>query len=498
MGKTHSTISRRDFMKALGLGAAGVGAVTPLFADLDDMMSSGHEQTVKFKRAWYVKEREIGNPTTDTDWSAVQGHVNNYILNSTNGSRYVFSAAGVTDINGECARQQLAANEAEHPGFKTRDWAMNAGTNGRLTFLWSLDSANYSGTAGLKKYIGSPEENSHMLRAAATFFGASSVGFAVLEGDEKKICNTVHSEGRPFVWEDVAHAYDDTSKIVVPNNRTLYAIAIGEQMSKELWRHNNGKYGSGNLRQTANFDRYRRWSFVYRSMQDFLNFLGYEAFGYPNHQARGFLPAGGDGILAGLCEGGRSSNTFISPEHGMIQGYFSLVTDLPLAPTKPIDAGIRRFCKTCGKCAEACPAGAISKEKEPTYDLFDPSLYQYQNVGDDKTVRFVAPGKKNWVWDAPACWRNANVFAPRNFGCSNCMGTCTFNTNSGAGIHDFVKGTLATTSLFNGFFAKADSFYGFGLTEDDKKEEWWDKNLPVSGFDSTVTCTDGAYHHGGS
>jgi len=166
---------------------------------------------------------------------------------------------------------------------------------------------------------------------------------------------------------------------------------------------------------------------------------------------------------------------------------------LPLAPTVPIDAGIRRFCHTCRKCAETCPPGAISFDRDPTFDLFKPSLYKYQNVGEDKTVRFVSPGKKNWVWDAPACWRNANVFAPRNFGCMNCMGTCTFNVNDGAGIHSMVKGLLATTPLFNGFLWKADSYYGYGTTPDEKKEEWWEMSLPVSGIDSTIPASDGAY-----
>ena len=226
-------------------------------------------------------------------------------------------------------------------------------------------------------------------------------------------------------------------------------------------------------------------------MQEFLNALGYRAFGYVDSLFRGMLPSGGDAILVGLAESGRSSNTFISPEHGMCQGYFSVVTDLPLAPTAPIDAGIFRFCKTCGKCAETCPSEAIGFEKEPTYDLFDPGIYKY-NYG--KAVKFLAPGKARFKYDAYACRYQTNSTS----GCCNCMGVCTFNTNHGAGIHDFVKGTVATTSLFNGFFAKADSVYGFGLTPDDKKEEWWDMSLPVSGINSVLTAYDGGYRKTGN
>jgi len=477
-------------MKALGLGAAGAGTVAaavPLFKDLDDMMSHGETLDHTFKRAWYIKERPLGDPTTETDWSMVKGHENNYIMNSTGGQNYGFTAeerAERSRLGSEAAAAGVARG---YGGFMTRDYALSNGAGVVLNFDWTQPKTfGYLNVSGLPKYQGSPEENSKILRAAATFLGASSVGFAVLEGDEKKICNIVHSEGRPFAWEDVEWPYDTDAKIVVPNNRTLYAIAIAEEFSKELWRHGTNDFGAGQMRGAANSDRYRRWSIVYRGLQRFLTYMGYMAFGYPNHQARGLLPAAADGILTGLCEGGRNANINISPEHGMCQGYFSLVTDLPLAPTAPIDAGIRRFCKTCGKCAETCPTNAISHDKEPTFDLFDPNLYQFNK---NNAVKFIAPGKKNWVSDSYACAWGTNIRS----GCCNCMGGCTFNVNNGAGIHSLVKSTVGATSLFNGFFARADSIYGFGLTPDDKKAEWWDKSLPVSGIDSTICASDGAY-----
>jgi len=478
-------------MKALGLGAAGgaaIAAAAPVFADLDDMMAHGEALDHSFKRAWYIKEREIGDPTTKVDWSMVKGHENNYIMNSTNGNNYIFDADARADISSKSNAAQLGGINKGIGGFQTRDFALSSAASGPLTNAWTLaeSTIRWQTVTGLSKYTGSPENNSKMVRAAATFLGASSVGFAVLEGDEKKICNTVHSEGRPFVWEDVNWPYLNSEKIVVPNNRTLYAIALGEEFSKEMWRHENGQYGAGQLRGAANGDRYRRWGLLYRGLQTFLNYMGYMAFGYPEHNARGLLPSGGDGILAGLCEGGRSSNNFISPEHGMAQGYFSLVTDMPLAPTAPIDAGIFRFCHTCKKCAETCPSGAITFDNKPTFELFNVNMYQY---GKGKEVKCFSPGKENFVWDAYACRYQTQITS----GCCNCMGTCTFNINNGAGIHGMVKGLLSTTNLFNGFLWRADKFYGFGLTKDEKKAEWWDMSLPVHSIDSTICATDGAY-----
>ena len=43
MSKQHSTVSRRDFMKGLGLAGAGLGAAaaaTPVFKDLDQLAAT--------------------------------------------------------------------------------------------------------------------------------------------------------------------------------------------------------------------------------------------------------------------------------------------------------------------------------------------------------------------------------------------------------------------------------------------------------------------------
>ncbi len=53
MSKFHSSLSRREFMKALGLTTVGAAALTaPAFKDLDEVISSDQAQ---FKRAWWIK-----------------------------------------------------------------------------------------------------------------------------------------------------------------------------------------------------------------------------------------------------------------------------------------------------------------------------------------------------------------------------------------------------------------------------------------------------------
>ena len=69
MSKYHSTVSRRNFMKALGLGAAGIGAaaaVTQIYRDLAEL---GTSEKASYKRPWYIKENEFKKPSNDVDWS---------------------------------------------------------------------------------------------------------------------------------------------------------------------------------------------------------------------------------------------------------------------------------------------------------------------------------------------------------------------------------------------------------------------------------------------
>lgn len=72
MSEFHSTVARRDFMKGLGLAGAGIGAAaaaSPIFHDLDELMSSDSEEVEKH---WWIKEREYGNPTMEVNWDIVK------------------------------------------------------------------------------------------------------------------------------------------------------------------------------------------------------------------------------------------------------------------------------------------------------------------------------------------------------------------------------------------------------------------------------------------
>jgi epoxyqueuosine reductase len=181
--------------------------------------------------------------------------------------------------------------------------------------------------------------------------------------------------------------------------------------------------------------------------------------------------------LGGSAEMARHSDACIDPEFGANMGYWSMLTDLPLAPQKPIDAGIFRFCHTCHKCANACPSKSISQDSEPSWEVpnFD---YKVPNMSNNA-------GKKLFWTNMSSC-----VYYRTIYGCLICRPVCTFNENYAASIHDVVKATLSTTSMFNGTFWKMSQNFGYGLHE---PEQWWEMSLPFYDYEGNKLAKNGGY-----
>ncbi|PKH47791.1 reductive dehalogenase, partial [Dehalococcoides mccartyi] len=95
MSKLHSTLSRRDFMKGLGLAGAGLGAVAasaPVFHDVDELTSLGSNVN---RYPWYVKEREFKNPTVEIDWNVLSRQNANNFKSHAKPTPADYDAAGV-------------------------------------------------------------------------------------------------------------------------------------------------------------------------------------------------------------------------------------------------------------------------------------------------------------------------------------------------------------------------------------------------------------------
>ncbi|AKG54216.1 reductive dehalogenase [Dehalogenimonas sp. WBC-2] len=507
MSNFHSTVSRRDFMKILGLSGAGIGGaalVAPAFHDIDELSSSS---SAVRKRPWYIKE--VDKPTVEIDWSQIKRFDQRLQCqaNSTN-AKYAGPDewAKVATEATAFSKEQLGKS-----GSTLRDIALNgsafrtiigtpysptakAGLSGKDTLKTFIPPAfvQTPEQIGLPKWTGTPEEAASMVRAAAVFYGAGQVGFGKLDHELIFTYSKGEANSAKYVttWPpplNVAHRIDienvdpgwDDGEVVHVPSKPLWEISVMIPMARDAWRTAHGDYSSG-VASAANSSRYRIMEIIQPAIQGFIKSLGYMCYGYFEGSG-GIVPAQASAVLTGQAEMARHSDAIIDPEFGANMGYYSLLTDLPLAEEPAVDAGIWRFCHTCHKCADQCPSGSISQDSEPSWEVTQGigTPYKIPNINQ-------APGKKLFWTDMHSCvkWRNIH-------GCNVCRVNCTFNVNSGAMVHEIVKSTISTTSLFNGFLWKMGENFGYGAEKD--VDQWWTKQLPQFGFDTTTEAYDGGY-----
>ncbi|XUX00497.1 MAG: reductive dehalogenase [Dehalogenimonas sp.] len=506
MSLFHSTVTRRDFMKGLGLTATGAAAlVSPSFHDLDELTASGDKRA---RRAWWVKE--VDEPTVEIDWSIMKRH---------HGGHSTQSAAVVARYPGLDAYNAMSKTEKSNddrmkdnePGYLLRDAALSSGavsisagsTASNLKF--GQKKVTTPEERGVPKWSGSPEEATKMVRAAMMFYGSSAIATAeVNEHHQKLIGLTGENQGtaymhkeppttstKPLVFANQPDfSFDDKTGITYLPNVPLYSITWLQPQDNEMNRRRPTTLGR--LAQT----RYRLRELPRACTQAFIMGLGYQSMLDEPYRA---IPSDAGAVLGGLAENSRHSIMAISPEVGAFGGYFDFLTTLPLAPTKPINAGIWRFCQTCGFCADKCPSESITKvgEAEPSWEVrpsktnpADKLTGEYwSTLRQDAGGEFHKMGRKTYWTDMPSC----QIYVRSVATCNVCWGNCVFNSANSAMIHQVVKATASTTSLFNGFFAAMYPSFGYGMKEGDDIEEWWDMYLPSYGFDSTMYTTHMGY-----
>ncbi|MEL7563037.1 reductive dehalogenase [Dehalogenimonas sp. 4OHTPN] len=497
----HSTVSRREFMKGLGLVSAGVGgamAAAPAFHDLDELIQSSVSSR---KRAWWVKE--VDEPTVEIDWSLMQRHYNY----STQSAAVVAAYPGLERYNAETATGPSPADRMKNnqPGYRLRDQALASAngigngalgdTNSNLKF--GQKTVQTPEERGVPKWTGSAEEATLMLRAAMVFFGSAEIGTAAIDDHHQKLIGLTGENPsisyydkqppttvtKPIVFSqtDSSFRFDDKTRITYLPNVPLYSVTYLIPQDSELNRMRPGTLGG--VAQT----RYRLREVPRACTQGFIQGLGYQSMLDEPYRA---IPSNAGAVLGGLSENGRHSIMSISPEFGAFGGYFDLLTTLPLEHTKPIDAGMWRFCQSCGLCADLCPSGSIVKkgEGEPTWEVRtsnEPKAHILPWEGIRTAGEFHKLGRKTYWTDMPQCqlWVRRNMNGER---CNVCWGNCVFNGANGAMIHQVVKATASVTPIFNSFFSAMHPTMGYGMRTGEDIEEWWHMSLPAYGFDSTV------------
>ncbi|MDV2989894.1 MAG: reductive dehalogenase [Dehalogenimonas sp.] len=472
MGKYHPTVSRRDFMKGIGLAGAGLGvaaAASPVFRDLDEMAAASEIYT---KKPWWIKTRDHLDMTTEVDWNQVKRYSEDDTLRGSRANDYKLDLYPQTEWDRRGTEKSEKENQwlqEGRAGWSLKDFAFsgNVGANQSTTqsFLGPQKSTTPEGR-GVAKWQGTKEEAAAMLRTFLRFVGAMNVGFVELEeaNTKKFIYDYEQRKKVRNIWVD-----DDKPSInVVSSSFSEYRIPNSFKHAIVIINQESMKSFKVNPTQLMAQIRYQRNVNIQAATMEFIRSLGYQAVGQFATNAIGIGPA--LATVAGLGEMGRV-NRLMTPEHGPVVGVFTMLTNLPLPADNPIDAGYLNFCRTCMKCADACGEGALSFEKDPYWETIGP----WNN-----------PGHKTWFEDSVKC--TAYRALPDACTSGKCLAVCTFSKDHVAAVHEAVQMTVANTGLFNGFFKNMDDiFYGEGLHDPAK---FWEAEHPIYGIDTTIHAPD--------
>nr|WP_145925496.1 reductive dehalogenase [Dehalogenimonas formicexedens] len=449
-------------MKGLGLAGVGLGttaAIAPMFHDLDELTASDSQ----FKHPWYVKEREYNDPTVEIDWNVFE-RVDR--TRTVLGSRFPLTATNAAhgSLHPELAQyiklkadgrdiQYMKEKFSTYQGPSLRDQSL-AGASSASD---KLPSPSFTGTIsgvtiptpesrGTTKWQGTPEENLQTLTNAFKFFGATRVRVMEIDDKSRKLFHKNSTSGAPFNFKDVDQPSEDKSESVIPN-KAKYVVMYSCLEATDYVRH-------------APAPTYSGYCHGHKVQANVHYFMG--SMGYLHIEAGNCTNSDSVAAMSGIAEHSRSSMVATSYSHGNLFRWMGrIVTDMPLAPTKPVDAGIARFCVKCMTCASMCPYESMP---------FGDKRWDHESPEEERLKNYV-PGYKGW--------RLFNFRCPR---CKNCHGTCVFNGGNEALIHQIVRGTQSVTPIFNSFFANMHDAFGFGTRNPD---EWWTHDVPTFQFDKT-------------
>ena len=452
-------VTRRDFLKSMGMAGAtiGVAGATGLVAagsTIGSTMSGG-----VYHRPWWV--RQVDQPTTGINWDLIRRVNADQNILAGNRALGRFGTPAENDYLVEAYRaNELRRLHDGQPGFGLRDVALNNAYQSTR----SVTPRSYLGPQraprpedmGVARWDAPAEENARLLKVAMQQMGAAMVGIVELDERTRKLIYEVDNDGKRIEFENVEQAYEDHEKRVIPYS-ARWVVVYAVQMSDIAIRRAPTK-----IAQMSTSDTYLRALMIQNNVQEFLRGLGYQGLGEAENNGLGIAPA--FAVLAGLGELSRL-NRVITPEFGPMVRIFKLVTDLPLAPDKPIDAGIARFCLTCKKCAEACPPSALSFETEPGWV----PVGEWGNAGHQA-----------WFEDSVRCRRY--WYEELGTNCGICFSVCPFSKRNRSFMHDLVRMQLAAFPELDELTRTMDDAFGYGVQQN--PDDWWELDLPEYGIDT--------------
>jgi Pyruvate/2-oxoacid:ferredoxin oxidoreductase delta subunit len=247
------------------------------------------------------------------------------------------------DINGLGAREKIRARHVFHttPAYGMPDWfLLNRFFNAVVPFAtlrqglavrwWMRRHAGP--TAPTRVDLGGPDAAAAAVKAAAKRFGAAIVGITpLLDGDQ-------------YAHADLAGTYPFAIALGIPMDRARMADLPGPRSNTEVIRV------------------YKELARTVALLSEWLRARGWKTKGYGDPGSTDLLQIP-IAVRAGLGELGKHGS-LICREHGSNIRLATVVTELPLAPDRPVDIGVEDLCAHCRRCTLDCPPAAIADAKQ--------------------------------------------------------------------------------------------------------------------------------------
>ncbi len=238
----------------------------------------------------------------------------------------------------------------------------------------------------------------------------------------------------------------DTPIHQIPNTEPdlPYVITFAVEQHLETYLASTGYDG---ISVSQSFRCYHAVANIAVIMARYIRSLGYNARAH--HFGNYDLAVPPALIASGMGELSRTGDCVAHPRMGFRNKCGAVTTDLPLVPDKPIDFGLLDFCRVCNKCADNCPAGAITHDKDPV----------------------VQNGYLRWDSDMKKCatFRAGN---DEGVNCGRCVKVCPWNSKEDSWFHEAGLWIGSKGETASALLKKIDDMFGYG-TEEITQYKWW-------------------------
>ncbi|WP_368292963.1 reductive dehalogenase [Dehalobacter sp. TBBPA1] len=424
-------INRRSFLKA-GTAAAAMGIIGAV--KVPNQVANAASDTLytpAAKGQWSKLRPEVNYGgaavrfvENNDQWlgtTQIVGAVKN-----TSEADMGFNLAG-RGLLGEKTRVGSLTIVAKHP--------FSASIAAGLTYV-GPDVAVSGKPAVQKLEIPDPEQMSKHIKDCAYFLRADEVGIG-------KMPAYAYYSHRALVGRDKMLAPVETwTKPYTESLPYVIVVMIDQNLLTML-----GSTGYDGISGSQSFLGYHQTANITVILAQYIRNLGYNARAHHARNYGAVMPP--VVIAAGLGELSRTGDCSIHPRLGFRHKVAAVTTDLPLVPDQPIDFGLQDFCRVCGKCAEYCPSGAITVDKD----------YVEHN------------GYLRWNSDFKKC----TIFRCTNeegSSCGRCMKVCPWNSKENSWFHE-AGIWIGSRGESNARLLKSiDDMFGYG-TETIDKYKWW-------------------------